>query len=163
MCTPISFTSWWITSSSVSFGCSIIGVGLLAWIGRLIFNLSACRSAFSNKSNAHFLITILRKYTAVLNLYDDILHRIRCTIVHTNVAGKRFAQINVAEALRQQHKLAGSQWLGATHGRYVFLQDLRKQCADDIFGLGSDHLRIDQGGPGQSHYWMRGNSWDIYG
>lgn len=40
-------------------------------------------------------------------LDDDILHRIWRTIMHTNVAGKRFAQIDVAEALRQQHKLTG--------------------------------------------------------
>lgn len=81
-------------------------------------------------------------------LDDDILHRIWRAIMHTNVAGKRFAQIDVAEALRQQHKLTGGQGFRTANGRHVLFENLCEQCVGQILRFRSDHHWIDQCGSG---------------
>lgn len=79
-----------------------------------------------------------------IGLHDDVLHRVRGAIVHANVTGERFAQIDVAETLRQQHKLSGGKRFGAAHGGHVLLEQLREESVGQVFRFGCDDLRIDE-------------------
>ena len=63
-------------------------------------------------------------------------NRMTRAVVHANVTGKRFAQINVSEALRQQHELASGNGLRASDGGWIILEDFIESILRQISRLG---------------------------
>lgn len=153
ICTPISRTSWWITSSIVSCGLSVMGLGLPSFIGNTTFVLSDCKSACGE--NTIISMKLYRYLGQILRAYrhTNFFYGVCRTIVHAYVAGESFAQINVTEALRQHHKLSGCYLFWSFDGCRVILNHVREQILGQIFRFGYYHFWCDESGPCQTHHY----------